>query len=283
MRLKKTLLQSCTFWLFCLCTLLFAWNEKEAYTLKKTVGELSLAVGLTSVQRNLLFDYPKMMASVNQLIIKYNIRSQEDLSKLSGSGQRQFRQAEEIPMWNGLIADMTQENRAGGFDNNAPLFEKIREGEVWRSFSPALLHKDIIHLVFNMSWLWLLGLQIERRIFKYRFLLLVLLIGMVSNTAQYLLGGPYFLGFSGVVVGLAGFIWVRQKKAPLEEYPLPRATALFVFYFVLVMMGLEGIALAAQAVFSIVIPINIANTAHVAGGLAGLLLGQCAFFSRRKI
>lgn len=282
MRLKKTLFRSCTFWLFCLCALLFAWNEKEAYNLKKTVGELSLSIGLTPIQRNLLFDYPKMMASLNQVLIKYDIRSQEDLSKLSGSGQRQFRQAEEIPMWNGLIADLTQENYARK-DNKAPLFEKIREGEIWRLFSPALLHKDIIHLVFNMSWLWLLGLQIERRLFKYRFLLLVLLIGIASNTAQYLMGGPYFLGFSGVVVGLTGFIWARQKKAPLEEYPLPKATALFVFYFVLVMMGLEGIALALQAVFSIVIPINIANTAHVAGGLSGLLLGQCAFFSRRKI
>ncbi|MES2200205.1 MAG: rhomboid family intramembrane serine protease [Chlamydiota bacterium] len=283
MRLKKILLYSCTFWLFSLCVLLFAWNEKEAYTLKKTVGELSLAVGLTPVQRNLLFDYPKMMACMNRVIIKYNLRSEEDLSKLPVAGQRQFRQAEDIPVWNGVITETMQAIHTGRFDYRVPLFEKIREGQMWRLFSPALLHKDIIHLVFNMSWLWLLGLQIERRLARVRFLLLVLLIGIFSNTAQYLMGGPYFLGFSGVVVGLTGFIWTRQKKAPREAYPLPRATALFVFYFVLVMMGLEVVTVAAQAVFSIVIPLNIANTAHVVGGLAGLVLGRCVFFSRREI
>ncbi len=241
-----------------------------------------MSVGLTPIQRNLFFDYPKAMESMNQVILRYNIRSLEDLPKLTRPGQRQLRQAEEIPMWNGLVAETTQWIYTGDFDNKAPLFEKIREGQVWRFFSPCLLHKDIIHLLFNMGWLLLLGLQIERRLFKYRFLLLILSIGIVSNTAQYLLGGPYFLGFSGVVVGLTGFIWTRQKKAPYEGYPLPRATALFVFYFVLAMMVLEVIAVLARALFSIAFPLNIANTAHVAGGITGLILGRCAFFRRMR-
>lgn len=246
------------------------------------MGEFSLSVGLTPIQRDLFFDYPKAMESMNQVILRYNIRSLEDLPNLTKAGQRQLRQAEEIPMWNGLMVETMQWIHTGDFDYKVPLFEKIREGQVWRFFSPCLLHKDIIHLAFNMGWLFLLGLQIERRIFKYRFLLLILLIGIVSNTAQYLLGGPYFLGFSGVVVGLAGFIWIRQKKAPYEGYPLPRATALFVFYFVLAMMVLEVIAVLAQAIFSIAFPLNIANTAHVAGGITGLILGRFAFFRRMR-
>jgi GlpG protein len=281
-RFKRTFLTSCTCILFCLCTLLFISGEIETYNLKKKVGEFSLSVGLTPIQRNLFFDYPKAMESMNQVILRYNIRSLEDLPKLTRPGQRQLRQAEEIPMWNGLVAETTQWIYTGDFDNKAPLFEKIREGQVWRFFSPCLLHKDIIHLLFNMGWLLLLGLQIERRLFKYRFLLLILSIGIVSNTAQYLLGGPYFLGFSGVVVGLTGFIWTRQKKAPYEGYPLPRATALFVFYFVLAMMVLEVIAVLARALFSIAFPLNIANTAHVAGGITGLILGRCAFFRRMR-
>lgn len=281
MRLKNIFLRSSSFWLFCLCALLFAWNEKEAFTLKRTVGELSLAVGLTPIQRVCLFDYPKMMASVNDVIVKYNIRSEKELSTLPRAGQKEFRAAEEIPVWNGLVVEVAQGVFPGSDLYKIPLFEKIREGQVWRLFTPSLLHKDIIHLVFNMGWLFLLGLQIECRMSKCRFLLLVFLLGVFSNTAQYLMGGPYFLGFSGVVVGLTGFIWARQRKAPEEGYPLPKTTALFVFYFVLVMMGLEGIAVAAQAVFSTSIPFNIANTAHVAGGLAGLLLGRCVFFSRR--
>lgn len=281
MRVKKTLFTSCTLWLFCLCAFLFALNEFQFYTLKKKVGELSLSVGLTPVQRELFFDYPQAMASLNDVILRYDLQSMEDFSQMPRAGQRSFRKAEEIPMWTGLVPEVTRWIHTGDFDDKALLFEKIKQGQVWRLFTPCLLHKDIFHLLFNMAWLFLLGMQIERRLLKCRFLILVLLIGIISNLAQYLLGGPYFLGFSGVVVGMTGFIWVRQKKAPDEGYPLPKATALFVFYFVLVMMAVEAVGVLTQAVFSIVIPINIANTAHVAGGVAGLVLGRCPFFSRR--
>ena len=75
---------------------------------------------------------------------------------------------------------------------------------------------------FNMAWLWYLGRQIEQRAGSVRMLLMILVVGIIANVAQYLMSGPYFLGFSGVVVGMVGFIWVRQRVAPWEGYPLPR-------------------------------------------------------------
>jgi len=282
MKLIRKIPLPLTLFLFSVCTLLWLWNEKEARSLKKTVGEFALTVGLTPVQRALFFDYPKTMECLEEVIVKYKLRSSEDIDELSSSGRRAFQRAERVPMWTGIALQVPIFLKRGKIEENAPLFEKIRKGQVWRFFSPSLLHKDLFHLMFNMGWLWILGSQIEHRLKKSRYVLLVLVIGIISNTAQYLMGGPYFLGFSGVVAGLTGFIWIRQRKAPEEGYPMPKATALFIFYFILGMMAVEGLAFALQTAFPVRIPINIANTAHVAGGVAGLVLGRFRFFSGRS-
>jgi len=119
------------------------------------------------------------------------------------------------------------------------------------------------------------------RLRKMKICLLILIIGVLSNIAQYLVSGPYFLGFSGVVVGLAGFIWVRQKRAPWEGYPLQKGTALFLLFFVLAMFAIELITFGLQLFSIIQVTPNIANTAHIIGGLTGMLLGRFSFFSRK--
>jgi GlpG protein len=108
------------------------------------------------------------------------------------------------------------------------------------------------------------------------------LLGVISNVAQYLMSGPYFVGFSGIVVGLAVFIWARQQNAPWEGYPLPRSTFLFLLLFVAAMMLLDLLSFLLQLFQLTTLPLTIANTAHVVGGLAGLALGKWNFFSKRK-
>ncbi len=163
---------------------------------------------------------------------------------------------------------------------DGPLFTKIREGEVWRLFTPCLLHAGILHILFNMAWAWLLIKQVEQRLSKWKTLILILLIGIVANFAQYFVSGPYFLGFSGVVVGLVGFIWVRQKIAPWEGYPLQKSTFLFILIFVIAMFALEIFSLVSAAITAKEISANIANTAHIIGGITGALFGRLPFFSR---
>ena len=184
-------------------------------------------------------------------------------------------------MWKGVVPLLITKYKTGHFGPKEPLMEKIGQGQVWRFFSPCLLHKDLFHLLFNMSWLWILGAQIEVRLSFRRFLLLLVILGVVSNTAQYFMGGPFFLGFSGVVAGFLGFIWMRQKIAPKEGYPLPRSAALFLFYSILGMMFLEAILCILQMVLPFTVPFNIANTAHIVGAVTGLILGKATFFARR--
>jgi murein DD-endopeptidase MepM/ murein hydrolase activator NlpD len=50
------------------------------------------------------------------------------------------------------------------------LGEKISQGQVWRLFTPCLMHRDFLHILFNMVWVWLLAKQVEERMRKFKML-----------------------------------------------------------------------------------------------------------------
>lgn len=131
-----------------------------------------------------------------------------------------------------------------------------------------------------MIWVWILLPPIEARLPKWKIALLILITGVIPCVAQYLVSGPYFLGFSGIVVGLVGFIWVRQKVAPWEGYPLQKLTIIFVLVYVASLFGLEIFSLIKNVISTSTSTVTIANTAHIVGGLIGMLLGALPFFSR---
>lgn len=248
----------------------------------KADGKLGLQLGMTPIQQVLMFDYPKSNQEVNELLEKYSLKSYKDFEALPKNEWEQFKKAQEIPTWKGVLSSFVYwaKKKQQPQSDRGPLFEKIREGEVWRLFSPCLMHGGLLHILFNMAWAWILLKPVEERLSLGKAVLLILLIGIVANLAQYFVSGPYFLGFSGVVCGLVGYIWVRQKIAPWEGYPIHRSTFLFVLIFVGAMFALELISLGMAIFNSKEISANIANTAHIIGGLTGALLARIPFFSR---
>src|SRR6185436_3228525 len=62
----------------------------------------------------------------------------------------------------------------------------IREGQVWRFFTPALLHGSIPHIFFNMYALYSLGTGLERYFGRNRFLLLYVLGAFTGNVTSFL-------------------------------------------------------------------------------------------------
>ncbi|MGH8483257.1 MAG: rhomboid family intramembrane serine protease, partial [Pseudomonas sp.] len=104
-----------------------------------------------------------------------------------------------------------------------PLAASLADGQWWRLFTPMLVHFGILHLAMNALWYWELGRRIELRQGSWSMLSLTLLFSLVSNTAQYLFGGPsLFGGLSGVLYGLLGHCWIFQLLAPNPAYRLPR-------------------------------------------------------------
>ena len=146
-----------------------------------------------------------------------------------------------------------------------PGLPDIRKGEVWRLFTPALMHFGFLHIIFNMMWLYQLGGQFERSLGVGRLILFILASAIASNLFQYvsilpdLFGrGPSFGGMSGVVYGLAGHAWVSGRFNPHSSVTLPNEimTFMMIWFFVcfLPFMG-------------------IANGAHTMGLLVGLAWG----------
>ncbi len=255
-----------------ICAVLFlicAWQE-----IRMPVKEL----GIVPLQQLLFFDDPLRMQNLQDLIQQYSISS---LSEQSVAVQKKFQQALDVPSWKGASDLLAEKIEHKTISSLPPLFEKISQGQVWRVFSPSFLHRDFLHLLFNMAWLLILGRVIEARIQMSKMILLIVLLAAFSNISQYMMSGPYFLGFSGVVAGLAGFIWSRQKLAPEEEYPIHRSTLLFLFYLVLALSGLGVVSFFLQTFGGVQLGLSVANTAHVSGGLLGVFLGRLRFFSRR--
>lgn len=136
---------------------------------------------------------------------------------------------------------------------------EISEGQLWRLFTPILIHFGIIHIAFNMIWLYQLGSAIEQRQSIKRMAMLVVVTSLLSNLAQFFWSGPSFGGMSGVVYGLLAYIWVQGKYNPRAGLGLEQNIAIMMLiWFVICWMGLVG---------------NIANMAHTVGLVSGAVLG----------
>jgi GlpG protein len=149
----------------------------------------------------------------------------------------------------------------------AGFLPEVRQGEIWRLITPIFIHMNLVHLLFNMLCLKDFGSMIEARLGSVRLLLMVALIGVVSNLGQTWVSGPQFGGFSGVLYGLFGFIWMRGQLDPASGLRLNRSSIVaMVVWFFLCLFGVMG---------------NVANTAHGVGLVMGMAWGAVPPLARK--
>ncbi len=143
------------------------------------------------------------------------------------------------------------------------LLSSLTGGQVWRLFTPAFMHFNLPHIIFNLLWVWVVGRRIESYLGWPVLLGLFLFSALVSNIAQFWVSGPMFGGMSGFVFALLGFAWFWDRLKPSRMIGMPPALMGFmIFWLVLGYTGaLESLDMG-----------SIANTAHLAGLIAGLVL-----------
>jgi len=145
---------------------------------------------------------------------------------------------------------------------------EVKSGQYWRLITPIFVHFGLMHIIFNSLWLWELGGAIERTSQSWKLGALVIIIGLVSNIAQYIYAGPYFGGLSGVVYGLLGYVWAQGHFNPSARLILNQYVMIMMLvWFAVCWTGLLG---------------PIANMAHTAGLLMGLAWGWLEAFRTKS-
>ncbi len=147
---------------------------------------------------------------------------------------------------------------------------EVFAGQVWRLVTPIFIHFGPVHLIFNLMWLFQLGCMIEGRQGMGLLAALVAVIALCSNCAQfYVTHHASFGGMSGVVYGLAGYVWIRGKYDRASGLFLDsRNVTILLVWLVLCYTNLLG---------------PVANTAHLVGLIVGVVWGRIsAYWASRR-
>jgi len=142
--------------------------------------------------------------------------------------------------------------------------------EPWRLLGPAFFHFSWLHIVFNTMWWWQLGGSIEKVLGKSMLINLLLISAIFSNLGQFFVSGANFGGLSGVVYALVGFVWWYGYLAPEKGLSLSKPIVGFLLFWLL--LG-----------FVDLLPVNVANTAHLLGLISGCLLAVYSVNSTKPL
>lgn len=166
-----------------------------------------------------------------------------------------------VELWRGALTNPATLHRLGSLD----FFAVISEGEFWRLFTALFLHYNLLHLVFNLFALYVLGPPLERTIGAVRFAACYLIAGIGSTGGVVLLTllkivrPAELVGASGCVMGIvgawAGFL-VRHRHVWQAKQRLLNILLIIII----------------QILFDISTP-QVSTSAHLCGLVTGFVIG----------
>ena len=89
----------------------------------------------------------------------------------------------------------------------------VANGDWWRLMTSAFLHANLIHIGFNMYFLWFAGTAVEQALGRGRFLL-IYFVSALSGSAGALVLTPnaFTVGASGAIFGILGAALVLERQ-----------------------------------------------------------------------
>jgi rhomboid protease GluP len=151
----------------------------------------------------------------------------------------------------------------------------IYQHEYWRLLTALFLHYGLLHILFNLYALYLLGPELEQLIGSFKFVASYLISGLGSSAGVVLLHAwkwteaDQLVGASGCVMGIIGVsagLLLRHRRTPLAGRRL-RNIILIV---------------ALQTAFDLSSP-QVSLSAHLSGFLTGVLVGVILAARRRAV
>jgi membrane associated rhomboid family serine protease len=153
------------------------------------------------------------------------------------------------------------DGRGGSVFQNGALFgPAVEAGDWWRIITAGFLHSGILHLAFNMYFLYFIGQLLEPAIGKLRFGL-IYFVSLIGGSFGALLLSPnaVTVGASGAVFGLMGAAILAMRARGID----PMQSGL-------------GVTLLLNLAITFLIP-NISIGGHIGGLVAGGIVGYLLF------
>lgn len=138
---------------------------------------------------------------------------------------------------------------------------QVWSGQFWRPLTTTFPHVNLVHLAFNLYWIWRFGSRIEQVYGPLRTAGLYALLAVGSSLAEYDFGGQG-VGLSGVGYGLFGFLCVLSRRDQRFVGTVDnQIVVLFIgWFFLCIVLTLKNV-------------MSIGNVAHASGVLLGMLVG----------
>lgn len=155
----------------------------------------------------------------------------------------------------------------------------ILDGELWRFVTPVFLHGGVVHIGFNLYWLWQLGPMLERSLGRARYTIAFVLTGVLSTMIALgwkviaptiwdvlpLLDASSAANITTSMVGMSGAICGLLGLGAGAGHRLKTPAGIAIRDRSLRFMGF-------LVVIGLLIP-NVDNMAHFAGFAIGAVLG----------
>lgn len=149
--------------------------------------------------------------------------------------------------------------------------DEIWSGHWWGLLTPLFLHGDILHIAFNMMWLFPMGRLMEARLNPLVYVLFLIAAAAVGTASEMLVSHSTGIGASGVVYAMMGLMYAGRGRYP-EWQSIATGNNLRLF----LLWGVFCIAATALHL------LNIANGAHVGGFVFGISVGWLLAAPRRQ-
>ena len=149
--------------------------------------------------------------------------------------------------------------------------DQIWSGHYLGLVTSFFIHLDLMHLGFNMIWIWKMGATLEKSVSAWKYVLFMVMGTAVGSCCELLVSGQTGAGASGAGYALMGLFWGgRGFHDSWRQLGTRDNMRLFLVW------GVFCIFMTVTHVMS------VANGAHFGGLLFGLAVGYLFFSPQRK-
>ena len=156
-------------------------------------------------------------------------------------------------------------------DWGALIYNLNIEQQLWRLIVYQFLHADILHLILNMSILYMIGISLLRYISQRIFIIIYILSGIIASICSILFSSHLItVGASGSILGIFGFYYFLLYNYKRKNNGNKQLTTKLL---------IVNLSISFLLIYGFIIG-QTNNAIHIGGLLSGIIIG---FFYKKEL